>query len=275
MPVQYLQKYQKTLKQCKQCGETFKPGGSQLFCGHSCAASFSNAERVKNGYVVTEEHKQRTAKSVIKSLISKGHTPKKVRTNVIHRKIKPVIIYSKPVIVPVHETTKNASGPFSYIYTCSCKHCGIKFTSRIKKQYCDVHRTLYSNSSKAGYKFTFNVYYYPELFDIDLLNKVGWFSPGGTAGTWNINGLSRDHKVSVTESIKNNYDPFYITHPLNCQLMTHSENNKKKTQSSMSYNDLITLVDNYENKLADRREIESRSFSVNSGTPNTLSAYGQ
>jgi hypothetical protein len=93
---------------------------------------------------------------------------------------------------------------------------------------------MYCESSKSGYKFTFNVYHFPELFDLDLLNKVGWYSPGGKTKKWNINGLSRDHKISVNDAIKNNYDPYYIT-PLNCELMPHIENNSKKTKSSISY----------------------------------------
>jgi hypothetical protein len=105
---------------------------------------------------------------------------------------------------------------------------------------------LYSTSNKSGYKFTFNVYHYPELFDLKLLDSVGWFGPGGKAGKWNIDGLSRDHKVSVTDSVRNNYDAYYITHPLNCELMPHSKNNKKKTKSSITYECLVASVNSYE-----------------------------
>jgi hypothetical protein len=142
----------------------------------------------------------------------------------------------------------NRCGPFSKLFVCSCRHCKTKFVSRIKKQYCVEHKSLYSLSSKSGYKFTFNVYHYPDLFDINLLNAVGWFSPGGKAGKWNINGLSRDHKISVTESIINNYDPYYITHPVNCELMPHHQNNRKKTKSSITYEKLKQLVNEYDKK---------------------------
>jgi hypothetical protein len=37
-----------------------------------------------------------------------------------------------------------------------------------------------------------------------------------------------------------------ITHPLNCELMPHTQNNKKKTNSSITYKDLVILVDEYE-----------------------------
>lgn len=59
----------------------------------------------------------------------------------------------------------------------------------------------------------------------------------------NPNGLSRDHKIN--EAIKNNYDPYYITHPMNCDLISHKQNNKKNTMSSITYEKLITLIDNF------------------------------
>lgn len=68
-------------------------------------------------------------------------------------------------------------------------------------------------------------------------------------GMWgydNTNGLTRDHKLSVNEAIKNNYDPYYIKHPLNCELMSWTENNKKKTKSSITYEKLKQLVDDYD-----------------------------
>lgn len=58
--------------------------------------------------------------------------------------------------------------------------------------------------------------------------------------------MSRDHKVSVDEAKKNNYDPYYITHPMNCELMPHIENNKKKITSSITYNELKLMVDNFD-----------------------------
>ena len=78
-------------------------------------------------------------------------------------------------------------------------------------------------------------------------NKIGFYSPGGRCKRpKNLNGLTRDHKVSVQESILNNYDAHYITHPINCRLITAQENSSKNKASILSYQDLIKLVDNYE-----------------------------
>ena len=101
-----------------------------------------------------------------------------------------------------------------------------------------------------------NVYHYPNLFDLNLLNQIGFYASRGKSGRWNPNGLSRDHRVSVSEAIENNYDEKYISHPLNCQLMPHSENNKKKSNSSISYEMLVKLVDEYEMSKVERPGVE-------------------
>lgn len=212
MQVRHLKKYQLNLVNCKQCNKPFDAKEkTQLFCSHSCSATHNNTLRGP----MSEETKDKIRNSASKK-ISK-------RT----KKIEVVGLYSK-------------------IFLCKCRHCKITFISRIKKQYCEDHRSIYSESSKSGFKFTFNVYHYPALFNLASLTEVGWFSPGGKAGKWNPNGLSRDHKISVNDAIKNNYNPYYITHPLNCEIMPHSQNNKKKTNSSLTYSELIDIVDKFE-----------------------------
>ena len=62
----------------------------------------------------------------------------------------------------------------------------------------------------------------------------------------NPNGVTRDHRISVNEAIRNGYDPYYITHPLNCELMLFEENNKKNTKSSLSYIELVRQVKEYD-----------------------------
>jgi hypothetical protein len=52
----------------------------------------------------------------------------------------------------------------------------------------------------------------------------------------------------VNDAIRYGYDPYYIKHPMNCELMFFNENNKKKTNSSITYQELIKLVDDYDKK---------------------------
>ena len=105
----------------------------------------------------------------------------------------------------------------------------------------DTGRKAY-NRKYNRFKFRFNVTHHPDLFDIKKLKKVGWYKPSKN----NKNGLSRDHIVSVKEAIKNNYDPYYITHPVNCALIPFPENSRKGNKSSMSYETLIKKVKEYD-----------------------------
>lgn len=131
--------------------------------------------------------------------------------------------------------------PFSKLINCTCKHCGLKWLHRSCVWYCKEHQTLYSHSGRAKFWFTFNVFNYPSLFDLSLITQFGFRN-----SQTNPNGITRDHRVSVNHAIKNDYDPYYIKHPLNCELMPFNENNSKKTNSSISYEELVHLVDEYD-----------------------------
>lgn len=71
----------------------------------------------------------------------------------------------------------------------------------------------------------------------------------------NPNGVTRDHRVSVNEAIRNGYDPYYITHPLNCELMLFEDNNKKNITSSIAYEELVSQVKEYD-RMVDPEGVE-------------------
>lgn len=136
-----------------------------------------------------------------------------------------------------------ASGPFSWVAPYSCSHCKLTFLSRTKRKYCQSHAALYGDEGRNLYEFTFNVFLYPDLFsqvDLELVSQLGFWSPKNTSG------ITRDHRVSVNEAVRNGYPPYYIKHPLNCKLMPWHENNRKKTASSLEFSELVRLVDAYE-----------------------------
>lgn len=141
-----------------------------------------------------------------------------------------------------------ASGPYTILRVKSCKFCNSTFvTPRI--QVCKNCQHLKYNNNQDQYSFKFNVYDYADLFDLAYINSVGWVAFGGNrGGNKNPQGLSRDHRVSVHDAKKYKYDPYYISHPLNCEIMLHTANNKKKTNSSIEYSELVKLVDKYDNR---------------------------
>lgn len=196
---------------CKYCHSIIKR--SVNFCSRSCQASYSNIKR--------------------------GPMPSATKEK-ISATLKKSDINSKP---KKHKERKTILGPFSKLYTCTCAHCNTKFVNRRQVKYCITHADLYKSNNRNRYRFTFSLSAYPDIFgDYSiLLKEYGMWSPTNT------NGLTRDHKVSVNEAIKNNYDPYYITHPLNCELMPWHQNNKKNTECSLSYQELVSLVDQYDN----------------------------
>ena len=230
------QKHLDRRKKCLNCNELFCKGISRIkgkkrfsskekFCSSSCSSLYY-AES-KSGH--TEETKNKI-KNIMKTKYMEETTVLERMLNVRFSK------YAEEFIV----------GSYTRVYSRTCFHCNENFLSRGKTKYCKKHKHLYTRNNRTRYVFSFNIYHYPDLFDLDLLNEHGWYSPGGKSGTPNMNGLTRDHKVSVNEAIKNNYDPYYIKHPLNCRLMNFSENYRKGTNSSLSYNKLIEIVDKYD-----------------------------
>lgn len=144
------------------------------------------------------------------------------------------------------EFIESISGEYSKVYFRICKKCNCIFTTHHRGKITCKDCTA---KDYNFYRFKFNLYHYPDLFDLDILTRVGFVSFGGKrGGKLNLDGLSRDHRVSVNESIANNYDQYYITHPINCELMSQRKNSFKHINSSISYAELIKLVDEYDNR---------------------------
>ena len=204
----------------------------RVFCSQSCAATYNNFRRDKKEKVKKEE--------IIK--ICKQCQNNFVSRNKNYKRCKICVQLSKPKIIRTKRIDFKCSilGDYSKLVLNNCAHCKIKFVNEHNKKYCNECVNLYSRNGRTQYAFTFNVFKYPRLFNLDLVKQLKFWSP------LNKLGLTRDHKVSVTESIRNGYDSYYIKHPLNCQLMTFKDNYKKFTTSSMSYEQLKLAVDSYD-----------------------------
>jgi hypothetical protein len=216
-----LYRYDSSLRVCANCGLR---NTKSRFCSHMCSATYNNKLRQHS-----EVSKAKTSSSLI-SYFAEHPKSKKILVQVCNSESNIV----EPIIV----------GPFSKIHTRTCAHCNTKFVNRRAIKYCYLHRDLYKSNNRNRYRFTFSISKYPDLFGdySELLRNYGMWSPTNT------NGLTRDHRVSVNEAIKNNYDPYYITHPLNCELLPWQENNLKNTDSSISYEELVKLVNEYDNR---------------------------
>lgn len=199
---------------CRECGVEYVNRRSSIHCSISCSAISGNRSRKERGWVMSTE------------------TKNKIRAKLRSPTWEEIYVW----------------GDYTRISEQICKDCGIPFlrkTSRPTTICMCCRATPYSDI----YRFKFNVYDYPDMFDLSWIEEIGWFSQGGNNNApYNPSGLSRDHKVSVFEAHKNRYDPYYISHPVNCEIMLHSDNNKKKTRSSITYDELRSLVDAYDHR---------------------------
>lgn len=208
---EFKKQYNLNPRYCLECKtkipiEKYRADHRVKFCSRSCATRHTNYQRTPR----TSESREITS-----------HKLKKYY-------YKP----AKPTIV----------GPYTKLYRCKCAHCEQVFLSPARIKYCRTHTNLYKSNNRNRYAFTFSMVQYPDLFGSynEQLKQYGVWSYTNTAG------LTRDHKISVTDAIKNNYDPYYIKHPLNCELMSWTDNNKKKSRSSLKYKELVRQVDAYE-----------------------------
>lgn len=104
--------------------------------------------------------------------------------------------------------------------------------------------------------FRFNVFDFPNDFDLALVSRYGWYSACNNGG--NIYGVSRDHRVSVNFGFKNNVDPKIISHPANCELLLHEKNKKKNRKCSMTLEELKSKISKWEQGHAGMAEIDMR-----------------
>lgn len=119
------------------------------------------------------------------------------------------------------------------------------------KKYCsNICYRNYHNSIRTSFEnyrikcsFKFNVYDYPDFFDIDMIEKNGWYSATNKGN--NINGASRDHLYSIRDGFINNINPDLISHPANCCIKLNLDNQKKWANSEITLDELIIRIEKF------------------------------
>lgn len=109
-------------------------------------------------------------------------------------------------------------------------------------------------------EFKFNVYDYPHEYNFKLIEKYGWYKAKNNGN--NLDGVSRDHKYSVSEGFIHNISPYLLSHPANCELILHRENSSKKDKCSITLKELKKLVEIWENKYGQMSEFGLRRQSA-------------
>lgn len=144
-------------------------------------------------------------------------------------------------------------------------HCGKRLNANNKTGFCRKHWIedkklnmslfeIYKNKCK----FKFNIFNYPDEFDLSLINQFGIYRAANRG--YNPNGVSRDHIYSIAEGYKNKIDAKIISHPANCRIIAQKENAKKNTKSDISLNDLLLKIKLWNDKYARRAGWEGIKF---------------
>lgn len=128
-----------------------------------------------------------------------------------------------------------------------------KFISRTQSDSLKLawKKNKFPKSNKKGIdryrqlcEFKFSLNDYPDKFDFELIEKYGWYSASNRSN--NINGVSRDHIYSIKNGFINNVDPKIMSHPANCRLILHRDNQKKKNKSNISLNELKEKIKHWD-----------------------------
>ena len=203
---------------CENCNIEH-PGqyGSGRFCSSSCARGYATK-------------------------LKRNEINEKVSSSMMGRKLTPEHVANI-------KTSNNFNRKEKIIKHCMSCDAEMKCSpSTVKKKFCSsgcwVNYTEQHKDAFLLYRqrcnFDFDISDYPEKFNIDLIEHLGWYSPKNKGN--NLNGVSRDHKLSVREGFELGVDPEIIKHPANCELMPHRQNQKKKSNSSISLAELMNII---------------------------------
>lgn len=140
-----------------------------------------------------------------------------------------------------------------------CKYCGKEIISHKKNkvfcsQECHIkykheEYTKTANALKCyrqQCRFQFALSDFPKEFDFKLIEENGWYAAKNHGD--NLQGVSRDHMFSIKEGFKNKIDPYFISHPANCELLLQSKNASKHNKCSIDIEKLKERVAKWNEK---------------------------
>jgi hypothetical protein len=206
---------------CENCKEEHDGRyGSGRFCGIKCARGFSTKNKRK-------EINSKVSAKLTDRKLSEQHKRNIEQTTNFNRKVKTtkyclncnIIMECRPSDTRKFCTTK----------------CWANYTEKNKEPFL-----LYRQRCNFDFKFED----YPNKFDFTLVEQYGWYSPSNKGN--NINGVSKDHMLSVRTGFDLGIDPEIIKHPANCKIMLHKKNQSKRAKNSITIEELLERIRNWE-----------------------------
>ena len=245
---------------CKNCYNDFSVREAEIlrgngkFCSRKCSASYNNVSKVKIPNTTCGNCKKSIYVVASKVAITKHGL------NFCNRECKEEAIKNNILEngwtdfkrKEFSEKLKTTSRKKYDLNPNKCKNCNnILVFNKRNNNSCSI--TCRKNKSQEIIKyieqyrtrcrFKFSLKDYPDKFEFELITKYGWYSPSNKRN--NLGGVSRDHMFSVRNGYELGIDPDIIAHPANCKLMLHSENFKKKANSSITLSSLLIKIEKW------------------------------
>lgn len=253
-------------KQCQYCNEIFLNVGGNAFDNHTrwCVKNPSRNDLQKKiitgryGELVTENVMcQECGSTIVYTHRSKidGKHPKYCSRKCANKRLH-------------SETTKNKIAKSlckNPLVVFNCEICGSAFSDRRPRKTCSLEcryertrrlaeskRNSLEIKSKNQYSymasFRFDVMDYPDEFDLSMVSSLGWYKPTNSIDGGNLNGVSLDHRLSVSHGFKHGILPRILAHPANSQLMIHTDNIIKNQKSSITLEELEKRIQIWDTK---------------------------
>lgn len=209
-----LSEYDKSPKLCVECNIKIDyDKRCNSFCSSNCSAVHNHKKRKSSGWKPSEEQRKK-----VSAALSCDRVPRVVAL------------------------CKLCNSEFRYIFR------------NKEREYCTEKCLIASRrlnrkpllNYRADCAFKFNLKDYPGEFDFALIENFGWYSAKNRGN--NLTGISRDHMVSVKYGFDNGVDPAIIAHPANCKLMQHSHNSSKCDTCSITLDELLHRIKEWDSK---------------------------
>lgn len=245
---------------CQQCSKLFAVtcGSLGKFCSLSCGTAFRNKRNSEKAIIKYELNPVKCKCCHIPLLYNKrkntycsSSCAAKISNLILTRKRGPTAVEKS--ITNLISTRKRGpaaveKSPFSRIKFILCTHTNQFYSNKNPDgttRRCSPYIKTIKEQYYAATRFKFNVYHYPEEFDLSLIEQHGWYTCPGLKRKGklkNIAGVSRDHIMSVSYGFSNNIDPKFLAHPANCRIMLHSENKIKHGNCDITLLQLLEKI---------------------------------
>lgn len=240
---------------CEICKAKFKvierefkhPEKEHYFCSNNCAHKYSA------GFISQSEEIKNKISKKVREYNMNYLGIKYIKTNsgeLIREKYKKICPYCNKEF----ETYKKHQIFCST--SCSMRYKELKKYEAIDNDIDKAKFKLNTFRRQCWFKFSLNSY--PDEFDFDLIREYGWYKAKNHGN--NMKGVSRDHRLSIIEAINQRIDPYYVSHPANCELILQTSNASKHSKSSISKEELFKRVEEWNKKYGEYPNTINYSF---------------